>query len=44
MVATPTHGKNLKNLLFQSQKADDFETWCEALCERWLVVLGLTAL
>ena len=31
MAAMHIHGKNLKNLLLQSQKADDFETWYAAL-------------
>ena len=31
MAAMPIHGKNLKNLLLQSQKSYDLETWHVAL-------------
>ena len=36
MAAMPIYGKNLKNLLFWSQKADDLETWYTAFCARVL--------
>ena len=31
--------KNFKNLLLQDQKANDFETWCEASVTRALQIL-----
>ena len=30
MAAMAINRKNFKNLLLQNQKANDFETWCEA--------------
>ena len=30
MAAMAINRKNIKNLLLQNQKANDFETWCEA--------------
>ena len=30
MAAMAINRKNLKNLLLQNHKANDFETWCEA--------------
>ena len=31
MAAMPIYGNNLKNLLLQNQKTNDFETWYVAL-------------
>ena len=31
MTAMPIYGKNLKNLLFRNQKADNLETWYASL-------------
>ena len=36
MAATPTYGKNLKNLLLQNEKADDLESWYVAMGARVL--------
>ena len=36
MAAMPIYGKNLKNLLFQNQKADYLETWYSASGARFL--------
>ena len=36
IAATPIFGKKLKKLLLRNLKADDLETWCEALGARVL--------
>ena len=36
MAAMAINRKNFKNLLLQNQKANDFETWCEASVTRAL--------